>query len=94
MIPKGIDVRVLNKLVNELREKDLWAERHSYSIRIMHRDKFVSSIHLYPGYNEAVIRIYTDEVDSKAILGTISTTITKYLPGFTLRIQYIERKPV
>lgn len=83
MLPVGIDVRVLNKIVNELRELDLWAERHSYSIRIMHKDMFVASLHLYPGYNEAVLRLYGGEAN-KHVQNVVRAVLEKYLPNFRL----------
>ncbi|MEM1773435.1 MAG: hypothetical protein QXQ71_06405, partial [Desulfurococcaceae archaeon] len=61
MLPIGISVKVLNSIVDELRKRGLWAERHSYSIRIMYNGEFVASLHIYPGFNEAVLRLYGSE---------------------------------
>lgn len=90
MLPMGISTKRLNNFINELRSHGLWAERHSYSIRIMYRDKIVASLHLYPGFNKAVLRLYGDDQENKYVLLNVTKSIDKYLPGFKIEV-YILR---
>lgn len=86
MIPRGIDVRKLNIMVSELRKRGLWAERHAYSIRIIYSDLIVASLHLYPGFNEAVLRVYSGRVEvDEFVINTVREVINKHLPEFKLR---------
>ncbi|MFZ8791637.1 MAG: hypothetical protein ACO2OS_05090 [Thermosphaera aggregans] len=86
--PRGIPVRVLNKLVEELNEKNLYAERHSYSIRMMYNGRFVASLHLYPGFNQAVLRVYGEsEVINKKVSEIVVELVRKYLKNLELIVQ-------
>ena len=85
LLPVGITVRTLNNLVNELRGDDLWAERHSYSVRIMYKGLIVASLHFYPGYHEAVLRLYGDEEANRYVYSRVKSLTSKYLPNYTLR---------
>ena len=89
MLPVGIDVRILNKIVNELRNRGLWAERHSYSIRIMHNGKFVASLHIYPGFNEVVLKLYGSRESNEITLSATKEVFTKYLPSYNLVIRFL-----
>ncbi|MEM4718369.1 MAG: hypothetical protein QXE81_06425 [Desulfurococcaceae archaeon] len=90
MLPVGISTRRLNNLINELRSMGIWAERHSYSIRVMYRDKIVASLHLYPGFNTAVLRLYGDKQENDHVLLSVTRSISKHLPGFKIEV-YILR---
>jgi hypothetical protein len=83
---RGIDVKVLNKLVEELRRRSLWAERHSYSIRIIYNNLIVASLHIYPGFNEAVLRLYGDAVSDAYVQKVISEVLPRILTGIKLRV--------
>ncbi len=89
MIPRGISVKKLNNFLEDLRKQGLWAERHSYSIRIMYNGKFVASLHLYPGFNEAVLRLYGDVEVNNMVQEVVYKTVSRYLPDFKLKIQVI-----
>ncbi|MEM3762998.1 MAG: hypothetical protein QW721_01150 [Desulfurococcaceae archaeon] len=88
MLPKGIDVKRLNKLVEDLRSRGLWAERHSYSIRIMYNDLIVASLHLYPGFSEAVLRLYGGGLN-KRVQEIVEEVLVKNLPGFNIKVQIL-----
>jgi hypothetical protein len=86
--PRGIPVVVLNKLVEELNEKNLYAERHSYSIRMMYNGRFVASLHLYPGFNQAVLRLYGEsEAINKKVSEIVAELVKKYLENLELIVQ-------
>lgn len=91
MLPIGINVKVLNNIVYELRSKNLWAERHSYSIRIMYNGRFVASLHIYPGFNEAALRLYGSEESNEMVLSAVKELFTKYLPHYSLKATYTIR---
>ncbi|ADV64555.1 hypothetical protein Desmu_0236 [Desulfurococcus mucosus DSM 2162] len=83
---RGIPVRVLNAMVNELRRNGLWAERHSYSIRIMYNGVFIASLHLYPGFNEAVLRLISGDPDAVSTArNTVVGVLKKYLPEYVVK---------
>jgi len=86
--PRGIPVKVLNKLVEELNQRGLYAERHSYSIRMMYQGRFVASLHLYPGFNQAVLRVYGEsERINKTVEEVVEELVKKYLEGLELNVQ-------
>lgn len=88
---KGIPVKRLNKLVSELMEKGFWAERHSYSIRVMNKEVFVASLHLYPGFNEAVLRLIDASSNSASVIAdTIEGVLRKHLPEYTVRRVFLK----
>jgi hypothetical protein len=89
MLPRGINVKVLNRLVEDMKKSGLIAERHSYSIRIMYRSHIVASIHLYPGYDNAVVKLYGDEEANRVVLETTVELLKKHLPGFKVEFQVI-----
>lgn len=91
MLPIGINVKVLNNIVDELRKRGLWAERHSYSIRIMYNGEFVASLHIYPGFNEAALKLYGSEESNKIVLSCVKELFTKYLVNYSIRVTYILR---
>ncbi|WP_440059956.1 hypothetical protein ACSU1N_02030 [Thermogladius sp. 4427co] len=89
-IPKGIHPRVFNKIVWELRSLGLWAERHSYSMRVMYRDKFVASLHFYPGYNIIEGRLYAESPGVNEYLAeTLSNVLSKYLRDYKIVFRII-----
>jgi len=88
---KSIDVKRLNRLINELRKRGLWAERHSYSIRIIYNNTIVASLHLYPGFNEAVLRLYGDSVDNY-VYSTVSRVLREVLGDFKLIVNRVVRE--
>lgn len=90
MFPRGIDVKVLNNLIHELRTRGLWAERHSYSIRIAYNGLFVASLHLYPGFNEAVLRLYGCNDANRRVQSEVELLIKKYFPDYVLRVVILE----
>ncbi|QOR95017.1 hypothetical protein IMZ38_03735 [Thermosphaera chiliense] len=86
--PRGIPVKVLNKLVEELNQRGLYAERHSYSIRMMYQGRFVASLHLYPGFNQAVLRVYGEsERINKTVEEVVEELVKKYLGDLELNVQ-------
>ncbi len=86
--PRGIPVKVLNKLVEELNHRSLYAERHSYSIRMMHNGKFVASLHLYPGFNEAVLRVYGEsEGVNRLVVEVVRELVREHLKDLELIVQ-------
>ncbi|MEM0000890.1 MAG: hypothetical protein QXY82_06150 [Desulfurococcaceae archaeon] len=85
MFPRGVNAKVLNSLVHELRMRGLWAERHSYSIRIAYNGLFVASLHLYPGFNEAVLRLYGRSDVNRHVQKEVEALIRKYFPDYVLR---------
>lgn len=90
MIPKGIDVRLLNKIVEMLRTDDLWTERHSYSLRIAYKGMLVASLHLYPGFNEAVLRLYGESSSTNNyVMGEVLRVLKITLPEFKVRVQVL-----
>jgi len=57
-ILRWISARDLD-MINILLEKHgLEVSRHAYSYRLLYKGKIVASIHLYPGFEEASIRLY------------------------------------
>ncbi|WP_276814911.1 hypothetical protein [Desulfurococcus amylolyticus] len=83
---KGIPVKVLNSMVEAFRLKGLWAERHSYSLRIMYNNRFAASLHLYPGFNEAVLRLISgDPLINSRIRSIVKEIMSIYLPGYVVR---------
>lgn len=90
MYIKGIDVRTFNRIVEELRERGLWAERHSYSMRVMLNGKFVASAHFYPGHELVVIRVYGEPAASRVAASIIEEVLRAHLKGYKLEFQFIE----
>jgi uncharacterized membrane protein len=86
MYVKGIDVKKLNKLVDELRKRDLWAERHSYSIRIIYNGLIVASLHIYPGFNEAVLRLYGDNTSDRYVQSVVGEVLSQVLEDVKLKV--------
>ncbi len=91
MLIESRDVRRLNRLVNELKKHSLWVERHSYSIRIIYNNTIVASLHLYPGFNEAVLRLYGGVVDNY-VYSTVSRVLREVLGDFKLIVKRIVRE--
>ncbi|MEL9909175.1 MAG: hypothetical protein QXP97_05905 [Desulfurococcus sp.] len=88
---KGIPVKVLNNMVEELRLKGLWTERHSYSLRIMYNNRFVASLHLYPGFNEAVLKLISgDPFINSRIRSIVKEVMSIYLSGYVVREVEVE----
>lgn len=91
MLPVGISVRVLNNMVNYLRINGIWAERHAYSIRLIYNGKLTASLHLYPGYGLAVLRLYGDPYANNYVSVKVSEAVEKFLPGYRLEVSVIHR---
>ncbi|MEM2009552.1 MAG: hypothetical protein QXV51_01735 [Thermosphaera sp.] len=88
--PKGISVKLLNKILEELNQRGIYAERHSYSIRMMFKGRFVASLHLYPGFNQGVLRVYGDSEEiNQFIVNVVGELLNKYLKELEL---IVERK--
>lgn len=88
--PRGIPVRIFNKILEELNERKIYAERHSYSIRMMFQGKFVASLHLYPGFNQAVLRVYGESEEvNQLIISVVRELLNKHLREVEL---FVERK--
>ena len=84
---QGIPVRVLNRMIEDLRMNGLWAERHSYSVRIMHRGRFVASLHIYPGFSEATLRLTSGDPGVDAMVrNTVERMLGRYLPGYRMNV--------
>ncbi|OYT37198.1 MAG: hypothetical protein B6U89_07765 [Desulfurococcales archaeon ex4484_58] len=92
MYPIGVHQKILNRIVWVLREKGIWVERHSYSFRIMYRERIVGSLHLYPGYNLIVLKLYSGELGtSKKLARIINGVLNNFLPNYSIEI-YIENE--
>ncbi|MEZ0394073.1 MAG: hypothetical protein ABWK00_03400 [Desulfurococcaceae archaeon] len=82
----------LQRLTQALREGGLWAERHSYSIRIMYHEKFVASLHLYPLHGEAVMRLYSDEEPvNDYVLNAVRKALQQHFPELRLHFSKLKR---
>jgi len=55
----------------------------------MYNGKFVASLHLYPGFNEAVLRLYGDVEVNNMVQEVVYKTVSRYLPDFKIKIQVI-----
>ena len=86
MYVRSISVRTLNRLIHDLRSRGLWAERHSYSIRIMYNNLIVASLHIYPGFSEAVLRLYGDAEANKYVENTVKDILANTLRGFKITV--------
>lgn len=84
--------RLLNLLVNELRSKGLWVERHSYSFRVMHRNAIVASFHVYPYHKEIHVKLYSgvDEIDF-FVMRVLEETFIKILSDYKIHFSIIPR---
>jgi hypothetical protein len=91
MLPKGIPVSKLNNLVEYLRKRGIWAERHSYSIRMIYRGAIVASLHLYPGYSEAVLRLYGDEESNNVVEEVVKEALVAYFPEYAIIIRRLQK---
>ncbi len=86
----GIHPKIFNKLLWFLRKNGLWVERHSYSFRVMYRGRFVASFHIYPGYNIAVLRLYSGKQSiDRFVEEKVLQAFNKYLPDYRVDIEYI-----
>lgn len=93
MYTRWINPQKLDELVFKLRKNNISVGRHSYSYRLFYNEKLIAGIHVYPGYNEVVLRIYMSYIEySKPIIGLIKEIIRKVFPDYRLVVQYI--KPV
>lgn len=85
---KYVDHRVLNKFIWLLRDRGLWIERHSYSFRLMYRNVIIGSLHIYPGFNEAVLKIHSvSESEARELIETIESVFYKLFPEYKLFVQ-------
>lgn len=88
MINKQVDHRLLNKFVWLLRNKGLWIERHSYSFRIMYGNLIIGSLHIYPGFREAVLKIHSlGTNEAEKIVYVIKSVFNELFPEYELNIQ-------
>jgi hypothetical protein len=91
MYIRWINPRLLDKLVFELSNRGIYVGRHSYSFRLFFKGRIIAGIHVYPGYNEVVLRIYMSNLEyALEALDNIVDAIKKTLPGYKLIIQYIK----
>ncbi|NAZ26657.1 MAG: hypothetical protein GU348_00700 [Thermogladius sp.] len=89
-MPRGIHPRVFNNMIRDLRGRGLWAERHSYSMRVMYEGRFVASLHFYPGYNIVEARLYAESPQLNEMLrGLINGVIAQYLPEYRVDVKVI-----
>ncbi len=86
--PIGIQHKILNNIVWELRKHGFWVERHSYSFRAMIKNYFIGSFHVYPGYNEVVVKLYGNLEIHRRFAETVITIFKKYLPNYRVKITY------
>lgn len=82
--------RSLNLLVNELRSRGLWVERHSYSFRVMLQEKIVASFHVYPYHREIYARLYSgnEEIDS-FVMKVLEETFIKILGDYKIQFSIV-----
>lgn len=79
----------LDRVVFELGRLGLLVERHSYSYRVMYRDKIVMGIHFYPGYREISVRLYKSfrELAEEA-LPAVENVLHRLFPGHEITIKW------
>lgn len=84
---RGVRHEILNDIANELRVQGLWVERHSYSFRIMFKNRVIGSFHVYPLHMEVNVRLYSGDVDvDNMVLKTLKDVFKKRLPGFRFNV--------
>lgn len=91
LFPKGVDVRVLNRIVLFLRDNGLWVERHSYSFRVMYMGRFVASFHIYPGFNSVVLKLYSGDRWVDGFLERIvKEAFSIFLPSYVVEVRHMD----
>lgn len=85
MLKKPVDHKLLNNFTWLLRERGIWVERHSYSFRIMYNNLIIGSLHIYPGFNEAVLRIHSIDKNSvEYIVNNVKKLFNQLFPEYRL----------
>lgn len=73
-----------------LRESGLWVERHSYSFRIMYGGRIVGSLHIYPGFREAILKVYNvNEGEASYVVSTVRRVFETLFPEYELSVKAI-----
>ena len=82
----------LDGLVQRLRENGFYVGRHSYSYRLFYEGKVVAglfnSLHLYPGYREACLRLYRVHRDlAGAVRERIIMVVRDVFPDYKIVVK-------
>lgn len=81
--------RQLDAVTRLLSEKGIEASRHAYSYRLLYRGAIVASIHLYPGYEEASVRLYRAYPSlAREALDIIIWVLKKVFPNYTITVSW------
>ncbi|WFO74986.1 hypothetical protein J4526_07910 [Desulfurococcaceae archaeon MEX13E-LK6-19] len=77
-------------MINMLLEKhDIEASRHAYSYRLLYKGKIIASIHLYPGFEEASIRLYKYSRDEASeVKDVIVGVVKKVFPNYKISVKW------
>ncbi len=79
----------LDRVVFELGRLGILVERHSYSYRVMYRDRIVMGIHFYPGYREISIRLYKSFRElAEEVLPTVRNVLRKLFPDHKIMVKW------
>jgi len=85
-VPRGVHPRILNKLTWELRNRGIWVERHSYSYRVFYGGRIAGSIHIYPGFDEVVVKLYREY---ELLAQPIISVFNSILPQYRVRVEVV-----
>ena len=89
MFLRWVRAKDLDCIVYELEKRDIEASRHAYSYRLLYKGMIVAGVHVYPGFNEASVRLYkivhdlAEEASSK-----ITESIKKCFPDYKIIIKW------
>ncbi len=90
---RWINPKKLDELLYALREIGIDVWRHSYSYRLIYKNTIIASLHIYPGYNDIIIRILgVNRKTAMSIMKYILTKIREVLPHYKIHIKIIEPK--
>lgn len=93
--PVGLQHKLLNNIVWEFRKKKFWVERHSYSFRVMFNNIFIASFHVYPGYNEVVVRLYNNDTHVYIrFINLFFKLFNKYMPNYYVKVIHINSNKI
>ncbi len=86
---KWVSVRELDSINMLLEKNGIEVSRHAYSYRLLYKGKIIASIHLYPGFEEASIRLYKyskDEADE--VKDVIIGVVKKVFPNYRISVKW------
>jgi len=90
---RWINPKKLDELLYALREIGIDVWRHSYSYRLIYKNKIIASLHIYPGYNDVTIRILgISKETAMSVMDHVLTKIREVLPYYRIHVKTIEPK--